>query len=198
MPLCIYGISKYLFTWIYMSISCSGSKRGLASSSPCVSLCGGTMDVRRQWKGTMTSYGASIVWCSWQGESKMEKRLSGGENDQGWDDIFITVEGDSRVVRGGWPMGVVRIQCFDFGSRGNAIRRSIVRKWSRDSELVLAPWEESVTRHNGVVTSAWGETAPGRGKRGDDTNWGDANLVGPKNKENPCGRFSCYKWTVKI
>jgi hypothetical protein len=49
-----------------------------------------------------------------------------------------------------------------------------------------------------VVTSIEEEAAPGRGKGGDDASWADVNLIGPKNKENPCGRFNCYKWMVKI
>jgi hypothetical protein len=46
--------------------------------------------------------------------------------------------------------------------------------------------------------SAKGEAAPGRGKGQDDVGWVDANLTGPKNEENSHGRFSCFKWTVKI
>jgi hypothetical protein len=48
----------------------------------------------------------------------MEMRLSGGKSDQGSDGIFITVESGSQVVRGGWLAAAVRIQCFNFGSRG--------------------------------------------------------------------------------
>jgi hypothetical protein len=55
-----------------------------------------------------------------------------------------------------------------------------------------------VTQRGGVMMSAGGEVAPVKGKRGDDASWADTNLTGPKNEENPCGRFSCYKWTVKI
>jgi hypothetical protein len=55
-----------------------------------------------------------------------------------------------------------------------------------------------MTRHDSVMMSAGGEVALGRGKRGDDASWADVNLTGPKSKENPCGRFSCNKWTVKI
>jgi hypothetical protein len=62
----------------------------------------------------------------------------------------------------------------------------------------LAPWKGSVTWRGGVVTSAGGEVTPGREKGGDDDSCVDANLIGPKNKENPCGRFSCYKWMMKI
>jgi hypothetical protein len=47
------------------------------------------------------------------------------------------------------------------------------------------------------VTSAGGDVPPGKGKGGDDV-WANQNLTGPKNKENSHGRFSCYKWTVKI
>jgi hypothetical protein len=48
------------------------------------------------------------------------------------------------------------------------------------------------------VTSARGEVALERGKGGDDTSWAEVNLTRQKNKENPHGQFSCYKWTVKI
>jgi hypothetical protein len=47
-----------------------------------------------------------------------------------------------------------------------------------------------VTRRVGVATSPRGETAPGRGKEGDDVNWTDVNLNGPKNKENSHGQFN--------
>jgi hypothetical protein len=60
----------------------------------------------------------------------------------------------------------------------------------------------SIGRKHGMAqreaTLAGGETAPQRGKGGDDASWADVNLTGPKNKENPHGRFSYYKWTVKI
>jgi hypothetical protein len=62
----------------------------------------------------------------------------------------------------------------------------------------LAPWEGNMTRRGDVATSVGGEAAPGRGKGGDNASWVGANLTGSKNKENSCGQFSCYKWTVKI
>jgi hypothetical protein len=37
---------------------------------------------------------------------------------------------------------------------------------------------------SGVMMSAGGEVAPGRGKGGDNTCWADANLSGTKNEEN--------------
>jgi hypothetical protein len=49
-----------------------------------------------------------------------------------------------------------------------------------------------------VTTSARGEARPKREKGGDDVSLADANLTVLKNKENPCGRFSWYKWRVKI
>jgi hypothetical protein len=55
-----------------------------------------------------------------------------------------------------------------------------------------------VTRRGGVATSAGGETTSGRGKGGDDASWSDADLTRPKNEENPCDQFSCYKCMVKI
>jgi hypothetical protein len=48
------------------------------------------------------------------------------------------------------------------------------------------------------MKSAGGGVAPERGKGGDDASWDDTILTGPKNKENPRGRFSWYKWTVNI
>jgi hypothetical protein len=48
------------------------------------------------------------------------------------------------------------------------------------------------------VTSAGREMTPENEKEGDDTSWADTNLTGSKNEENPHGRFSYYKWTVKI
>jgi hypothetical protein len=55
-----------------------------------------------------------------------------------------------------------------------------------------------MTRCSGVVTSAGGDAASGRGKGGDDASLAGANLTWPKNKENSCGRFNHFKWTVKI
>jgi hypothetical protein len=43
-----------------------------------------------------------------------------------------------------------------------------------------------------------GEAALRRGKGGDNASWVDANLTRSKNKKNSHGRFSWYKWTVKI
>jgi hypothetical protein len=37
--------------------------------------------------------------------------------------------------------------------------------------------------------SVGGEVAPMRGKRGDDINWADTNLTGPKNKKYSRGRM---------
>jgi hypothetical protein len=41
--------------------------------------------------------------------------------------------------------GQWQIQYFGFGSRGELTGRNIVRRRSGGSELVLAPWEGSVT-----------------------------------------------------
>jgi hypothetical protein len=47
------------------------------------------------------------------------------------------------------------------------------------NELVLVSWgiEGSVTRCDNVVTSAGGETAPGREKGGENDSWADVNLI---------------------
>jgi hypothetical protein len=47
----------------------------------------------------------------------METRLSGGESDQGCDNLYIAVEGESRTVWEGWQAAVVQIQYFVFSSR---------------------------------------------------------------------------------
>jgi hypothetical protein len=52
----------------------------------------------------------------------------GGKSGQSCDDLFIIVEGRIRTIRGGWPMAVVQIQYFGFGSRGEAMGRSIVER----------------------------------------------------------------------
>jgi hypothetical protein len=49
---------------------------------------------------------------------------------------------------------------------------------------------DTTRRHDDV---GGGKAAPGRRKGGHDANWADANLSGPKNKENPSDRSNCYK-----
>jgi hypothetical protein len=44
-------------------------------------------------------------------------------------------------------------------------RQSVVGRWSGVSELVLAPWEGSVTRRGGVATSTGGGIGEGKGRR---------------------------------
>jgi hypothetical protein len=48
-----------------------------------------------------------------------------------------------------------------------------------------------------MATSARGAAAPEREKGGDDVSWANVNLTELKNKENPHGQFSCFKWMVK-
>jgi hypothetical protein len=100
---------------------------------------------------------------------------------------------------GGWESGSPgRVACcgdvdsmlrFQDERRSDGMKCCRKTKWGR-SELVWAQWEGSVIRCNGVATSARGEAAPERGKRGDDASWADMNLTAPKNKENPRGRFN--------
>jgi hypothetical protein len=51
-------------------------------------------------------------------------------------------------------------------------------------QLILAQCKVSVTRRGGVMTSAGGQAASGREKRGDDASLADVNLIRSKNKEN--------------
>jgi hypothetical protein len=54
-----FKISLYL-----CEFTCSGSERGLASSSPRTSLYRGTMDMGRWRKGMMAAGGALMAWYS--------------------------------------------------------------------------------------------------------------------------------------
>jgi hypothetical protein len=65
-------IVKYLFMWIDMLISCSGSARETASSTPWMSLCGGVMAVRRRWKGMTT--GVELRWPDALAREKKKQR----------------------------------------------------------------------------------------------------------------------------
>jgi hypothetical protein len=49
-----------------------------------------------------------------------------------------------------------------------------------------------------MAMSAGGGATPGREKGADNVSWTDANFTEPKNKENSYGRFSYYKWTMKL
>jgi hypothetical protein len=158
-------ISKYLFTSIHMSINYLGSERRLASSSPWVSLCGGTMSMGWQWKRTTTTGGTLMLWCFGLGGGKMETWLSGEESGQDWDDIFIVVEGSSRSVRVGWPVVVVLIQCFGFSSRREAMGRVLPED---EDEAVSLSWLHGKEAWHGMARSAGGEAAPERGKEVDD------------------------------
>jgi hypothetical protein len=62
----------------------------------------------------------------------------------------------------------------------------------------LSQWKVSMTQRSSVTMPTGGEATPRRGKGGDDANWTDTDLTKPENKENPPGRFSWYKWTLKI
>jgi hypothetical protein len=116
-----------------------------------MSLCGGVMGVGQRWKKIMTAGGTSMAWFS----------------SQGWDDIFISMEGQSRMVWGGWPMAVVWIQYFGFSSRWEVTGQSVVGRWGGDNELALATSKGSVTRRDGVTTSIGGEAEPGKKKGGE-------------------------------
>jgi hypothetical protein len=93
--------------------------------------------------------------------------LSGGESVQGWDNLYIAVEGESWTVLKGWPAVVVRIQCFRFGLRGEATGRSVTERWSGCSELILATWKVSVTWHGGMRGVGYRRdcTAEGKGSK---------------------------------
>jgi hypothetical protein len=56
--------------------------------------------------------------------------------------------------------------------------------------------KRDMVRQRDDVSQRRGGTEEGRG--GNNVSWADANLTGLKNKENTRGRFSWYKWTVKI
>jgi hypothetical protein len=61
----------------------------------------------------------------------------------------------------------------------------------------MARQNDDFDRRRGT-TEVGGEAPLGMGKGGNNASWVDMNFTGPKNKENTHGRFSYYKWTVKI
>jgi hypothetical protein len=102
----------------------------------------------------------------WLGEWSMLKWSF--YSNEGWESSGSTV--------------VVQIQYFSFSLRGEAIGQNVAERWSRGSEFVFAQWKRSVTRCNGVATSAGWETTSRRRKEGDNVSWTDAALIGPKKK----------------
>jgi hypothetical protein len=54
---------------------------------------------------------------------------------------------------------VVWIQCFGFDLKEEATGRSFAERKSGASELILAPWEGSMTQRGSVAMSDGGETA---------------------------------------
>jgi hypothetical protein len=81
----------------------------------------------------------------------------------------------------------VRIQCFSFCLRGEATGQALSED---EAEVASSFWL------NGK--EAREDAAPRRGKRGNNASWANVNLIGPKNEKNTHGRFSWYKWMVKI
>jgi hypothetical protein len=62
-----------------------------------------------------------------------------------------------------------------------------------ETEVVSSSWLNEKEVGYDTAVAAEGEVAPGRGKGIDDASWVDADLNGPKNKENPHDRFNYYK-----
>jgi hypothetical protein len=158
------GISKYLFTWIHMSIRCSESERGSASSSPWVLLCGRTIGVGQRWKWTIAVGGGMMAWCSAREEAKWRrgwviKRVTNVEMI-----FFIAVEGRNWAVWGGWLAAVVWIQCFGFGSRGETVEQSVAKRWSGDSKLAMGR-KRDMTLRNDDIGRRRGATREGKGRR---------------------------------
>jgi hypothetical protein len=108
----------------------------------------------------------------------------------GWESSCL-----ERVGGGGGADSMLR-----FRFKGEATGRSIAGRWNRDSELILAPWKGSMTRHGGITILVGGEAALGREKGGDNARWVDTNLTGQKMKKNSCRTFSCYngQWRFKV
>jgi hypothetical protein len=133
----------------------------------------------------------SVLLLLWRRQN--ENVVEWWESDQYWDNLFITVEGESQAVCGGWPVVMVWIQCFNFGSRRETRRWIIIGRWNGSSKFVLAPCEGNVTRHGGMKMSVRGEATSGREKWVDDVSWANANLTGPEIKKDSHSQFSYYK-----
>jgi hypothetical protein len=62
-----------------------------------------------------------------------------------------------------------------------------------EADVLSLSWLHGKEACHDVTTSTRGETTPRMRMGGDDFSWANANLTGPKNKKNPCGRFGFYK-----
>jgi hypothetical protein len=100
---------------------------------------------------------------------------------------------------GGWLIAVVRIQCLCILAR-EGIRRD--QTLSEDEvEAASSPWlNGKETWHNTVALRRRPEERRYRGGEREEMTLAGLTriLTGLKDKENSRGRFSCYKWRVKI
>jgi hypothetical protein len=100
--------------------------------------------------------------------------------------------GPGRVADGG---GVHSMLQFWLERGGDEMKRYWEMEQRQQAHLSSIGRKCDMARWRGDVGRRRDST--GRGKGGDNA-WSDVNLTGLKNKENPCCRFSCYKWTVNI
>jgi hypothetical protein len=135
-PAPLYGISKYLFTWIHMPISYLKSERGSASSSLWVSLCGGTMrgtTVKGNDGGRWSFYSVAF-WLGWRQNRDMVEwwrewvRLRWSFcSSRGWES-----GGPGRVADGGGADPVLR---FWLKRGGDGTKHCQKMKWRQRSRL---------------------------------------------------------------
>jgi hypothetical protein len=149
--------------WIHMSICYLKSERRSASLSLWVLLCGGTINVGRQWKWTTTAGRDTVEW--WEEWPRLRWHFySIGGCDSGC---------PGRVTSGGGADSILRFQLERRGDRTKHYQKMKQKRWSRldsmgrkcdtawrrdrwskCSELILALWKESVTRCDSVADEA--------------------------------------------
>jgi hypothetical protein len=139
-----------------MLISYSESERRSVISSSWMSLYGGTMDMGLLWHGSGLSSNGVALWL---------ERRQNGDAVEWWGEWVGWRFYSSRW----WKLGDPERVADDGGAnsifwffRGEATGWSVAERWSGGSELVSAPWEISMTWHDGVAMSNAGDAAPGR------------------------------------
>jgi hypothetical protein len=146
-------------------------------------------------------------------------------NDDGWssNDVVLWLERRQNEDVVEWWEECPRLRWHFYSSGGWELDCSRRVAGGGSAYLILwfwlekgRRWDEALLEDEADATSsswlhgkkAWHGTTRGdvdwrRGvtreeKGGDDDNWTNVNLTGPKNKINPLDRFSWYKWTMNI
>jgi hypothetical protein len=155
-----------------MSISCSESERGTASSSTWDSLCGETMGVGQWWKRTMAVGGAPMMWCSgWRRQNEDVIKWCGEWSRLRW----------SFYSSWGWELsGLKRVTCyggadsmlwFRLGRRAVGMKHYWKIKWRQRTRLDSMVRKRDTVQWRDDVGRRRGGTGEGKGRRWRQLGW---------------------------